>query len=423
MTLKQMAQEALSLVQKSGIDKGQATFTRSEIHELELQGESINLCRTYFKDNFSIKAVQAKRQAKASLNRWDEASQTQLIQDLQSGLEASPEDSAYDILESSEQKSFEQAAQAPDLEALAQSIREFLGWAKKAHPKIHFESSPIKFVKTHQVMANTSGLCLEASDSNYSGFLMFTAKDGQTTSSFNYVDFTTKNVPTDIKSLVGLENMLQLTERELNTPVDAADIKDVVLTPYALADLLSFFTAHISTGSLMSGTSVFKDKLNEKIASDKLSLYSLPTDSKFASFEPYTADGLLTENGAIIEKGVLKSYLLDLYGSHKLQMTPATLLGSYLSVAPGAKPLAEMISGIERGILLTRVSGGAPSANGDFSAVAKNSFLIENGEITRPVKETMIAGNLVRLFQQIEDISQDTINFGTREMPWIHAQL
>ena len=56
-----------------------------------------------------------------------------------------------------------------------------------------------------------------------------------------------------------------------------------------------------------------------------------------------------------------------------------------------------------------RFSGGMPGVNGDFSGVAKNSFLIENGKVTTPISETMISGNLAEMLNSIIAVSADTV--------------
>ena len=93
--------------------------------------------------------------------------------------------------------------------------------------------------------------------------------------------------------------------------------------------------------------------------------------------------------------------------------------GGCLVMEPGKDTLAEMISEVKRGLLVVRFSGGNPSMNGDFSGVAKNSYYIEDGEIKYPVNETMIAGNLLKLFNNVNGISDQTLNTGNYKMPWL----
>ena len=87
-------------------------------------------------------------------------------------------------------------------------------------------------------------------------------------------------------------------------------------------------------------------------------------------------------------------------------------------IKPGETALSDIISGIEKGVLVGRFSGGAPSSNGDFSGVAKNSFLIENGKKTKALREVMINGNLSKIFANIANISKETYNDGSVLVPW-----
>ena len=74
---------------------------------------------------------------------------------------------------------------------------------------------------------------------------------------------------------------------------------------------------------------------------------------------------------------------------------------------------------VKRGLYVVRVSGGMPNQRGDFSMVAKNSFLVEEGRIRHPVNEVMISGNIFDLFKNIAGISRERINFGSNILPWV----
>lgn len=78
-----------------------------------------------------------------------------------------------------------------------------------------------------------------------------------------------------------------------------------------------------------------------------------------------------------------------------------------------------MIKNTKKGILLSRFSGGHPNDNGDFSGIAKNSYYIEDGEIKYPVKEIMVTGNLIRLINDIVEISEEVTDFGYTKFPWM----
>jgi len=80
-----------------------------------------------------------------------------------------------------------------------------------------------------------------------------------------------------------------------------------------------------------------------------------------------------------------------------------------------------MIANVKKGILLGRFSGGSPASNGDFSGIAKNSYLIENGKIVQPLSETMIAGNAVKVLTDIIALSKERVDYGNSIVPWIHS--
>ena len=117
--------------------------------------------------------------------------------------------------------------------------------------------------------------------------------------------------------------------------------------------------------------------------------------------------------------------ILEGTGSMNLTLTPVWALisgliwGFSLIVPAGSESIREIIAGIDRGLLVSRFSGGSPSSSGDFSGVAKNSFLIENGQIGPAVSETMISGNLAGMFEKLRGISSERVQDGSTLMPYI----
>ena len=217
-----------------------------------------------------------------------------------------------------------------------------------------------------------------------------------------------------------IEQLLKETEEQIKTsPVKDKFVGDIIVTPDCLGDFLSIVESYISDFMIISGRSVYKDKLNQSIANDKLTLHSQPLSDRLAENYFVTGDGYVCDNSTIIDKGVLKTLLLGIYGANKTGGKRSVNGGGAHIVEPGDKSLKDIISSTNRGVLLSRFSGGYPSDNGDFSGVAKNSYYIENGAIKHPVIETMISGNISDMFLNINNISNENINFGDRILPWI----
>jgi PmbA protein len=121
----------------------------------------------------------------------------------------------------------------------------------------------------------------------------------------------------------------------------------------------------------------------------------------------------------VIEKGVLNTFLLNLYAAKKTGR-PVTKNTSFAMVMePGDKTLEEMIASVDRGLIVGGFSGGEPGANGEFSGVAKNSFYVENGKIVGAVTETMINGNLEQVFKNVIAVSKEQVCDGGSVLPWL----
>jgi PmbA protein len=62
---------------------------------------------------------------------------------------------------------------------------------------------------------------------------------------------------------------------------------------------------------------------------------------------------------------------------------------------------------------------GMPAANGDFSGVIKNSFLVESGVVGTALSEVMISGNIARMLQDLRAVSRERIDTGATLLPWL----
>jgi PmbA protein len=175
----------------------------------------------------------------------------------------------------------------------------------------------------------------------------------------------------------------------------------------------------LSDRPMVEGTSRWKDALGTKVADSKLTMRFAPHHPGIVAGERFTIDGYESQDTDIIRDGILTSFALSLYGSLKTGHPRAknTAFGS-IEVAAGDKPLADMIKGVDRGILLNRFSGASPGPSGDVSGVAKNSFLIENGVVTDALSETMISFNIVDILASIPSISKERCENGTSVLPW-----
>ena len=135
--------------------------------------------------------------------------------------------------------------------------------------------------------------------------------------------------------------------------------------------------------------------------------------------KPFDGEGLPTNRKSLVEKGVLKTYLLDSYSARKLKLAPtgnaSRAVGDSPSVSPTeplsggrhATRLRRLSSRSRRGLYVTELIGfGVNGVTGDYSRGAGGMW-IEDGELAFPVQEITIAGNLKEMFLSIEMIGND----------------
>jgi PmbA protein len=170
---------------------------------------------------------------------------------------------------------------------------------------------------------------------------------------------------------------------------------------------------------MISGTSVYKDSLGQQIASPLLSIHARPTSDEIAEKSFITPDGYSARDVTFLDRGVLGSYLLSLYGSRKTGGARALNSADGIIVDSGNTSFEDMVKGVKKGLLMARFSGGRPSNSGDFAGVAKNSYLIEDGEIKYPVSETMVSGNFPEMLRNVKAVSAEKVNLGYGIGPWV----
>ena len=275
--------------------------------------------------------------------------------------------------------------------------------------------------KVHSVYQNTNGTEFESFTGAYSVYLMFSAHEGETTTSFFGSGVYTDSLDRPFIELGSLEKDLSDTEAQLTTiPMEGKFEGVIVLTPGSLGGFLGSAVSNFaSDGVILEKTSIWLDKLEKQVADSRITISLCPGDSRIVCGEKYTYDGFRSQDYDLIKDGVLKSFMLSLYVSNKSGFAPAKNSSFSVIIEGGDTSYEDMIKNIKKGLIVGRFSGGQPGVNGDFSGVAKNSFLIEDGKVKGAVSETMINGNLAELLNNLVAISRETTADGTTVLPYM----
>ncbi len=174
--------------------------------------------------------------------------------------------------------------------------------------------------------------------------------------------------------------------------------------------LFSPLVSAINGSSLQQKNSFLLDKLGQKVISEKVTVVDDPLQPHAFGSKNFDNEGVATKKRFIFNKGVLETYFIDTYNSHKLKMPQTIGRPSRIVLEQGNKNLDQMIEGLDKAILVTGFNGGnSNSSSGDFS-FGIEGFLIENGKITQPVSEMNITGNLLTLWNNFAEAGNDALD-------------
>ena len=420
MNKKETVSYCLNALKKAGADKAACSMNMTEKKELNVEIGEMTLLRTTFNNSMGISVIKDQKKGSTSINKTDKGSIDTAVALVMAMAEGSQPDDAYDIAEQQPSKSFSKGDESANLDTMYQSLEEFVDYVKSTYPKIQLEAAIMDFNHSRSFFQNTNGVDFEIREGMYGFSPFFLSKDGKDTSSFNGTGFSALKVEKPLHEYGSIDTLLKQSVEQLHTQnIKDKFVGNIVVTPDCIGDFLGFITSDISDGKMISGNSLYSEKLNEQITHPKLTFHSRPVSKEIIDGYFITSDGYVAENSTIVDKGILKTHLLGIYGAKKLSKSRAVNDGGAYIVDSGDKPHAEIIKNIDQGVLLDRFSGGSPANNGDYSGVAKNSYYIENGEIKHPLTETMVSGNIREMFENLDEISSDCINFGSCILPWI----
>ena len=419
---KDITNYCIEAMLEAGIQKAQCTLHDSSKDEFNVDSGEISLLRTTNDTSLYLMGIIDDKKGSISINKTDTESIDRAVKEVLDLAESSEADSANDISELQPSKVFRKGPAESNLNLMYDRISSFLEYSLETYPSLILEQAILDFVSKKSYFRNSNGVYFESSRGIYNFCPIFTSKEGGNISSFNYSGFSSGNLDRELHEYGSIDTLMRQSTEQISTKeISGKFTGDIIITPDCMNDFLSYITMFLSDYPLISGTSIYKDSLNKLIADPQLTLHSRPVSDEIAYGYFFTPDGYEALNSTIIEKCVLKTFLLGLYGANKTGKPKAVNSGDAYVIDAGKCTFEEMVSSVKKGILMCRFSGGSPSDNGDFSGVCKNSYYIENGEILYPVRETMISGNLGRVLKNIRRISKERIDFGSEILPWIQV--
>jgi PmbA protein len=189
------------------------------------------------------------------------------------------------------------------------------------------------------------------------------------------------------------------------------------------SSLVGHFLGAINGQSIARKSSFLADKMGAQLFRDGISIIDNPLRLRGLRSRSFDAEGLPVREMALLENGVLKTWLLDGASARQLGLSPTGHATRGVSSPPGPGSSnvhmsngkispSDMLKDITRGIYITEMIGsGVNGVTGDYSRGAVG-FMIENGELTHAVNEITIAGHLLEMFAKLEAANDLEFRYG-----------
>jgi len=183
----------------------------------------------------------------------------------------------------------------------------------------------------------------------------------------------------------------------------------VLFAPEVSQSLVGHLVGAISGSALYRNASFLKDRAGDRLFPDWVNIIERPHLRRGAGSASFDSEGVATRERRIIRSGTLQGYVLSSYSARRLGLTTTGNAGGVrnLLMEPGGEGTQDLVKLMGHGLLVTEVMGqGINMITGDYSRGA-SGFLVENGEITIPVEEVTIAGNLIDIFSNVVAAGED----------------
>ncbi len=198
----------------------------------------------------------------------------------------------------------------------------------------------------------------------------------------------------------------------------------IIFDPRVGGGLIGSLAGAITGSAIARRTSFLLDKLGEVIFASGINIIDDPLRLRGLRSRPFDGEGLPTARVSLIENGVLPGWIMDSASARQLGLQPTGHAGrggggppgatvSNLHLGAGSISRSDLIADIKDGVYITELIGqGANPVTGDYSRGAAG-FRIQNGEITTPIAEFTIAGNLIPMFAAMIPADDLVFRYGT----------
>jgi len=408
-----LAKWAMNHALENGAQQASVSISNSQNSSVEVREEKIDKLEQATQNGLSIRLFVDKKYSAHSTNRMKKEDLARFIEEAIEGTKFLSEDEFRTLPEpelyykggGKDLKTLDAAFANIDPQAkidLAfKTEKEILG----TDDRLISVSASYYDGLSERVMVTSNGFEGDTSSSHYGIYSSVSVKggDARPESSWNESAIFFDQLKKEDISRIALKRALDKIGQEKI----ASGKMPMLVENKQIGRILSPLLSALNGSAIQQKNSFLIDKLEAKVASDKLTITDDPFIVSGRGSRLFDGEGLATKKRPVFEKGVLKTYYIDTYYGKKLEMDPTSGGTTNLVFETGNKELEGLIAAVKKGIFVTGFNGGnCNGTTGDFS-YGIEGFLIEDGKLSQPVSEMNITGNMKELWSNIGEIGND----------------
>ena len=314
---------------------------------------------------------------------------------------AAPEDVALELEDAAE----------PDVAALTDRAAAAEQAALDVPGITNSEGADAGYGRTEIVLVTSAGFVGQYARTSHS--VSATALAGSGTGMERDYDYSSAVHLSDLEDAAAIGRVAaEKALRRLNPTRPRTARLPVVYDPRVSSSLIGSLLGAINGASIVRGTSFLKDRMGEQLFARGVFVHDDPRRVRGLRSRPFDGEGVPTRPRAIIEDGVLTTWLLDSRSARQLGLVstgsasrgtggPPGPSATNVTLAAGVATPDELMSDIVEGLYVTELMGGGVNGiTGDYSRGA-TGFMIRNGQLAEPVSEITIAGHALEMFRSL----------------------
>ncbi|KMT20841.1 TldD/PmbA family protein [Clostridium cylindrosporum] len=422
MNIKDFSNKLFSKGKELGFEEMEIYYVDSDSFEVKVYSEEIDSYSVNTSRGLSFRGIIDGKMGYSFTEKFEEEDIEYLVISAKNNIEEVEIKGEEFIFEGSSDyhKPFESKYKEVDTEKKIKNVIDLEKLGSSIDKRIEsVQHCILQTAKGSRRIINTKGLDLEDSSGICIAYLSLVAKDGEDVksgSSFKMVESYN-----DLEFEEIAKEATEETVSKIGATTPKTGKYKIILRYDAAADFLSTFASVFSADAVHKGLSLLKNKIGEKIASDKINIIDNPFLEEGSSKCTFDDEGVATYKKTLIENGILKTYLHNIKTSKKdgvestgngfkaSYKSPVDISPTNLYIEKGERSLDNIIKDSDETILITELQGlhsGANSVSGDFSLAALGK-LIKNGKVIGPVEQITISGNFYNLLKDVEEVAAD----------------